>query len=233
MGTWERIWQTGGVDLWSIPDRRVTALIARWKQAGNIRRVLDLGCGAGRHLLPLAAEGFDAVGIDHSPAGIEACRERLRQCGLTAGLHCTGMDCLPFPDGHFDAIIAYNSIYHGSVAQLRQAVAALHAKLRPGAAGFFTLPSRENRMYGKGEAIEPHTYVNPGMFAGLFPNDGERGIVHYFASEEDIRSLFSGFEIASLQQEELHLASAKNRTLPVSWLRVPHACFWNMEVVKK
>jgi SAM-dependent methyltransferase len=43
-------------------------------------RVLDIGCGAGRHSLYLQGRGFEVVGIDTSPLAIEVCRARgLRQ----------------------------------------------------------------------------------------------------------------------------------------------------------
>ncbi|HEY0460911.1 MAG TPA: class I SAM-dependent methyltransferase [Pyrinomonadaceae bacterium] len=39
-------------------------------------RILDIGCGAGRHSLYLQAEGFDATGIDNSPGAIKVCKLR-------------------------------------------------------------------------------------------------------------------------------------------------------------
>jgi SAM-dependent methyltransferase len=39
-------------------------------------RVLDIGCGAGRHALYLQGRGMDVVGIDISPRAIEVCRRR-------------------------------------------------------------------------------------------------------------------------------------------------------------
>ena len=41
-------------------------------------RVLDIGCGAGRHLLYLQQRGFDVMGIDISPLAIEVCKRRLK-----------------------------------------------------------------------------------------------------------------------------------------------------------
>ena len=41
-------------------------------------RVLDIGCGAGRHLLYLQQRGFDVVGIDISPLAVEVCKRRLK-----------------------------------------------------------------------------------------------------------------------------------------------------------
>jgi SAM-dependent methyltransferase len=39
-------------------------------------RVLDIGCGAGRHALHLQEQGLDVVGIDISPRAVAVCRER-------------------------------------------------------------------------------------------------------------------------------------------------------------
>jgi SAM-dependent methyltransferase len=39
-------------------------------------RVLDIGCGAGRHSLYLQAKGFDVSGIDISPGAIDVCQRR-------------------------------------------------------------------------------------------------------------------------------------------------------------
>ena len=39
-------------------------------------RVLDIGCGAGRHSLYLQGKGLDVVGIDNSPLAIEVCKRR-------------------------------------------------------------------------------------------------------------------------------------------------------------
>lgn len=39
-------------------------------------RVLDIGCGAGRHALYLQEKGLDVLAIDTSPLSIEVCRQR-------------------------------------------------------------------------------------------------------------------------------------------------------------
>ena len=39
-------------------------------------KVLDIGCGAGRHSLNLQEKGYDVVDIDTSPLAIEVCKKR-------------------------------------------------------------------------------------------------------------------------------------------------------------
>ncbi len=39
-------------------------------------RVLDIGCGAGRHALYLQSKGLDVLGIDTSPLAIKICKKR-------------------------------------------------------------------------------------------------------------------------------------------------------------
>ncbi|MFC1946631.1 class I SAM-dependent methyltransferase [Chloroflexota bacterium] len=53
---------------WSLIERKAIRL-ARG-------RVLDIGCGAGRHCLYLQDKGLEVTGIDNSPLSIEVCRQR-------------------------------------------------------------------------------------------------------------------------------------------------------------
>jgi SAM-dependent methyltransferase len=53
---------------WSLPERRA---IAHAKG-----RILDIGCGAGRHSLYLQSKGFDVTAIDVSPGAVKVCKLR-------------------------------------------------------------------------------------------------------------------------------------------------------------
>ena len=44
--------------------------------------VLELGCGTGRALLPLARDGFAVTGVDLSPAMLALARRKIDQAGL-------------------------------------------------------------------------------------------------------------------------------------------------------
>ncbi|MEM2293796.1 MAG: methyltransferase domain-containing protein [Nitrososphaerota archaeon] len=63
-------------------------------------RVLDVGCGAGRHSIYLQSRGFDVLGIDISPLAIKICRLRgLKKAEVMA------VEQLSFRPNSFDTII--------------------------------------------------------------------------------------------------------------------------------
>lgn len=76
------------------------------------RRVLDLGCGIGRVLLPLVAAGHVVVGIDHDRETLSSCRRSLTDTKGEAKL--MGMDmCDEWPDdlGPFDLVCCLGNTF--------------------------------------------------------------------------------------------------------------------------
>ena len=69
-------------------------------------RTLDLGCGEGRLARDLAAFGHEVVGVDASPAMIEAARDAAPQMEL----HVGDAAVLPFGDDAFGLVVAFMSL---------------------------------------------------------------------------------------------------------------------------
>lgn len=63
-------------------------------------RVLDIGCGAGRHAMYLQEKGIDVLGIDNSPIAIEISKE----CGLKKA-KVVSMEAMSPKLGKFDTIL--------------------------------------------------------------------------------------------------------------------------------
>ncbi len=50
-------------------------------------RILDVGCGPGRHSIELASRGFQVIGIDPSITMVQAARKRAEQAGISPTFH--------------------------------------------------------------------------------------------------------------------------------------------------
>ncbi len=68
------------------------------------QRVLDVGCGPGRHSLALARRGFEVVGVDLSPDFVALAREAAAEEGLSIRFEQVDVRTLAY-DGEFDAAI--------------------------------------------------------------------------------------------------------------------------------
>ena len=74
----------------------------------NRRRVVDVGCGAGRNLKYLLAHGYDCAGIDTDPRAVEHVRRESEAIGrndVVDRLVVGTADALPWADGSFDVVI--------------------------------------------------------------------------------------------------------------------------------
>jgi SAM-dependent methyltransferase len=192
--SWENLWgESDSRSKWSIPDEGVVALVPRLKHE-NVLRVLDLGCGIGRHVILLAEKGFETYAIDPSRAGIDACTGRLEALGLQAQVTRGEMGRLPYDDAFFDFVLSWNVIYHGTRKDMIAALREINRVLRRGGLLYLTLISTKSTWYGKGKKIEPGTYDIPGK------EDGRH--LHHFSDEPDARNLLSGWNIEALDDTE-------------------------------
>lgn len=83
--------------------RRAVALLRETTGLGPGARVLDVGCGPGRHLGELRQAGCRATGLDLSQNMIEAARAAVPEAGLVRA----DMRLLPLRSGAFDVVTSY------------------------------------------------------------------------------------------------------------------------------
>ncbi len=156
----------------------------------QIKRVLDLGFGAGRHIVYLARNGFTVFGADISPRGAQLTKEWLEQERQTAGLVLGNMKALPYRDNSFQACVCRGVITHATLAEICTSIAEINRILLPGGIILCTFISRESSEYGKGEEIEPHTFV---------PTEGiEAGVSHHFVDKNETQLLMRAFKPVEL-----------------------------------
>jgi SAM-dependent methyltransferase len=96
------------------PTAAVVRLARSLQHAGRTGRVLDLGCGAGRHTLLFARAGFEAYGLDYLPLAVEKAREQAQAQELNTGYSFIVGDALlpPFKPQSFDVLIDSGFFHH-------------------------------------------------------------------------------------------------------------------------
>lgn len=219
---WEPIWRKHGAQ-WEFqePHPRVVELVDRLKKEGG-DRILDLGCGLGRHLLLLAAEGFETYGIDVSPTAVETCRRRLQEAGLPATVTRGDMAAIPQADGFFDAVIAWNVLYHATTDDMVRVTGVVRDKLRERGLLLATFISTADGQYarsrellaeGRATELEPDTFVIPGDAVM------DKALPHHYSTERGIREKFlDGFDVEWLREARTEASDFEGRRYPsVHW----------------
>src|SRR5579885_1085497 len=94
--------------------------------------VLDIGCGEGRFLLPIARllkGGGEIVGCDLSNGVIAGLPDVINAEHLSVQLVVADAEALPFQDEQFDLVMANHMLYH---VDIPKALAEAERVLRPG-----------------------------------------------------------------------------------------------------
>jgi ubiquinone/menaquinone biosynthesis C-methylase UbiE len=191
--SWQKRWGTeeGRAD-WLDAHPEVAALVPELKARGA-RRVLDLGCGVGRHAMLLAEAGFEVDAFDGAESGLGVLRETATARGLTVGLKHGNADALPYSDASFDYVLSWNVIYHGTLGDAGARIAEIWRVLKPGGLYQGTMLPTRNSNYGRGKLVAPNTFV-------VDDPDEERAHTHFYCDAAVLVSLFSGFDLLSLSQ---------------------------------
>ncbi|MDY6853607.1 MAG: class I SAM-dependent methyltransferase [Thermodesulfobacteriota bacterium] len=158
-------------------------------------RVIDLGCGLGRHLGALYNLGIEIYGLDWLDQRIKHSRQT-----SNSDLILADMASLPFQDESFDTALAWRSIYFQKVEKIKHTIEEIKRVLKPGGTLICSCRSKTNTLYfvaqQMGEEIEPDTFrLDDGI-------DFIDACYHFFSSEE-IEEVFSGFRIESLTELQL------------------------------
>ena len=173
------------------------ALLHDWFQNNNVKKILDLGCGSGRHLVYFAKLGYDVCGIDVSPEAIKLSRKWLAEEGIKAELHCKDMQRMPWPDNFFDAVFSVQVIEHNDLGHIQKIIHEVNRVIHTGGYFFAIVkknPPRNDWKKGKFIKIDGHLYA---------PTEGaEKGMAHYFFAEEELRNILAGFNIIEIKADK-------------------------------
>lgn len=201
---WEKIYAKDGL-VFDEPFPRFDEVLQIFSEHG-CRRILDLGCGTGRHAVCFARENFSVLGLDISLTGLKIAQAWAREEALDIVLAQADMRVgLPVAESTFDGIFSTQVIHHAVLDQIRRTMVDIHRALRPGGWAFISVAAGKTEG-GPFEEIEPGTFV---------PSTGpEAGLPHHIFTEESLQHEFRAFEIVEISRR------AEGRVLAL-WARKP------------
>ncbi|HEY0762861.1 MAG TPA: class I SAM-dependent methyltransferase [Pyrinomonadaceae bacterium] len=191
--TWDQVYSQNFMTMW-YPNEDIIRFCSRLIQKQlthdkfdvkrRVERVLDLGCGNGRHAMYFARQGFSAAGIDVSEQAIEWAKDWASREGLEIDFRVGDIENLPFDDSTVDVVVSHGVLDHVHMSTARKAATEVRRVLGPGGLFYCDLRSTEDFEYGTGDAAGPNTFVVSEGF--------ERGLVQHFFSRAETEELFDG-----------------------------------------
>jgi ubiquinone/menaquinone biosynthesis C-methylase UbiE len=178
---------------WQNPHEKVIEIVRLLKDRKGMR-ILDLGCGAGRHLVYLAKAGFKVDGMDFSERGLSHASDWLSREGVGATLTRADMTALPYANNCFDTLISVHVIFHNPLAQVRQSLKEIYRVLRPGGMAFLTFQSTRSYRFGRGTQLEPGTFI-PDI-------GGDAGVPHHYMDLAEIGKELDQFCVRNVNLSE-------------------------------
>ena len=182
---WEEIYKREG-RVFPEPFPRFGEVVETFRVHG-CSVILDLGCGSGRHVVHLARQGFQPLGLDISPTALYLAQAWMREEEYEASFALADTrQPLPFRDGSIEGVLSTQVIHHARIRAVRMAIREIRRVLVPGGLAFVTVSGRKDAGLDF-EEIEPDTFV---------PLSGsEAGLAHHIFSVEELRSEFVDYQV--------------------------------------
>jgi len=199
MRQWNEIFKQKGL-VFLEPKKEVQKIALVFAREG-VKRILDLGCGTGRHVIYLVKKGFEVYGFDIAEEGIRLVKDRLKKERISAEMKIGSFyNKLPYKDNFFDAVISTHAIHHGGIERVRRAISEVYRILKPGGFIFCDLRKRRVRKYdSKKQIIEKHgaqkvsyRMIAPRTYVPI--EGGEKNLPHFLFNRKLIRKEFRNFK---------------------------------------
>jgi SAM-dependent methyltransferase len=180
------------------PSEPIIRFLNQFKKEKSSGRVLDIGCGEGRHTAFFAEQGYEAIGLDYQSLALE--RARRLTGNVKPHLHFVLGDVfhLPFAPEDFDVILDYGCLHHVRKRDTGAYLESVVPLLKPG--GYFLLSCFSMRFkHHPGEKRSRDWLVHKGHYDRFFKKGSfkeifgkEFEVVHL---EEERQSLYAFYHV--------------------------------------
>ncbi len=163
------------------------------------KKILDIACGAGWSTEQFARAGADVTAIDITEKAVDLTKKRFEIYGLKGDILVADAENLPFPDNHFDYVLAWGCLMHTPDTQ--KAIDEIYRTLKPGGK-FGVMMYNKNSFhwryfifFGKGILKLKFLKYSKQELANRYTDGAEIGgnFLTKFYSVSEVKNLFSKF----------------------------------------
>ena len=191
--TWDEVYNQRFMTMW-YPNEDIIRFCAlliqkklthdRYEVKRKVDRVLDLGCGNGRHAIYFASQGFKASGVDISEQAIAWANDWAARERLEVDFRVSDIASLPYDTATFDVVVSHGVLDHVTAEVAQKAVQEVHRVLKPGGLFYCDLRSTEDYEFGAGRPTARNEFILDGGY--------ERGLTQHFFDKDEVDRLFDG-----------------------------------------
>ena len=189
--TWD--WEKNISEEWLKPSMESYYYANIWKD-DNKTRLLDLGCGLGRHSMLFYDYGFKVTACDITPY----CLKYLRDWQIKRGISFPVVECdmldLPFANNSFDAIYAYHVLSHTNLEGFKKLFKKIYDILDNDGEIFFDVLSK------KCDLFTTSGYPKLDSNTILSKSENELDVPHICFDYEELVDILSDFILLDVKE---------------------------------
>ena len=182
------------------PAEEVVQFVFRNFVRDDKTKILDSGCGAGRHVAFMAQEHLIPYGVDYSDTGVDYTKFLLKKSGYNDyvnNIKYGSVTTLPFEDNFFDGVISYGVLYYLHEDEIYKAVSEMKRVLKDGGKIMMIVRSTEDYRYrSDGNDYEILVDDNDKSHSAF----SENGMHMFFFTREYLNDLFEGWKDVTIDR---------------------------------
>lgn len=189
--TWD--WENNKADEWLEPSMESYYFANYWKKNNKIR-LLDLGCGLGRHSMLFYDYGFKVTACDITPYCINYLNAWQKERNINFPVIECDMLNMPFKDNSFDSIYAYHTVSHTNLEGFKKLFKDIHRILDKDGEVFFDVLSKKCFMY------QSSGYPKIDSNTILSKDPKELDVPHICFDFDELKEILSNFYLIDVKE---------------------------------